>query len=173
MTESIHSAVLNEFATTSDRFMQTSIKYHNYTVYISYKCGSPGWPFWFKWYKANTLPGSTFQGYFLYFWFCMGWAAKTKIHCSGQLVHVTWIHSNHPQEITGKVFLHTLSFTQPLEKVFQAQSCPWVSSLSAAALIGSVYPLMSASTPLSCFIYYIKLLRPACIAKGVVVIRLF
>ena len=52
-------------------------------------------------------------------------------------------------------------------------SSPWVSSMSAAALIGSVYRLMSASTPLSCFIYYIKLLRPACIAIVVVVILLF
>lgn len=78
MTESIHSVVLNEFATTSNRFMQTSIKYHNYTVYISYKRGSPTWPFWFKWYKANTLPGSTFQGNFFLFLVMHGLSSKDK-----------------------------------------------------------------------------------------------
>lgn len=171
MSESIHAVVLNEFVTTSDRFMQTSRKYRNYTVYISYKCGSPRWPFWYKWYNANTLPGSTFQGCF--FIFGCAWAEQqlTKIRCSGQLVHVTWIHSNpwSPRN-HGQGFLAYFIIHSALGK---SVSSPWVSSMSAAALIGSVYRLMSASTPLSCFIYYIKLLRPACIAIVVVVIRLF
>ena len=109
----------------------------------------------------------------VFFIFGCAWAEQqlTKIRCSGQLVHVTCIHSNpwSPRN-HGQGFLAYFIIHSALGK---SVSSPWVSSMSAAALIGSVYRLMSASTPLSCFIYYIKLLRPACIAIVVVVIRLF